>query len=75
MIGYKLTNEQKDSIQGIEFAEAQSFNCVQDINGVWFTFLSNKQVTIIKETQYNWILNCVKEEFIAPVFISPIFKK
>jgi hypothetical protein len=75
MIGYKLTIEQKDSIQGIEFAEAQSFNCVQDINGVWFTFLSNKQVTIIKETQYKWILNCVKEEFIAPIFISPIFKK
>jgi len=34
MLGYQLTEEQKDQIQGQQFAPFQCFNCVQDINGV-----------------------------------------
>ena len=64
MIGYKLTIEQKESIHQVEFADAQAFNCVQDINEVWFTFISEQQIEFIKGTQFEWIFNCVQEEFI-----------
>ena len=72
MIGYKLTIEQKDSIQGVEFADAQAFNCVQDINDVWFTFLSQQQKTLIEGTQFAWILNCEQAEYVRPVIDLPI---
>ena len=64
MIGYKLTTEQKNSIQGIEFAPFQEFNCVQDINNEWFTFFSDQQIEFIKGTQFEWILNCEQREYI-----------
>jgi hypothetical protein len=72
MIGYKLTIEQKDSIQGVQFADAQAFNCVQDINDVWFTFLSEQQIPFIVGTQFEWILNCEQEEYVPPVKDTPI---
>ena len=74
MIGYKLTIEQKDSIQGVQFADAQAFNCVQDINDVWFTFLSNQQIPLIEGTQFGWILNCEQAEYVPPVKDTPIIE-
>jgi hypothetical protein len=71
MIGYKLTIEQKDTIQGIEFAEFQAFNCVQDINDVWFTFLSEQQIPLIEGTQFEWVLDCEQAEYVRPIIISP----
>ena len=64
MIGYKLTIEQKESIQGVEFSDAQAFNCVEDINNEWFTFISEQQIEFIKGTQFQWILNCEQCEYI-----------
>ena len=64
MIGYKLTLEQKEDIQGKEYAPYQVFNCVQDINGVWFTFLTNDDKRAIIATQYEWLLFCPQEEYI-----------
>lgn len=73
MKGYKLTTEQKESIQGIEFADAQAFNCVQDINDEWFTFITEQQIEFIKDTEWNWILNCDKGEYIEkPSSLFPI---
>ena len=43
MIGYILTIEQKESIQGVEFAPYECFNCAQDINGVWYNFMTETQ--------------------------------
>ena len=74
MIGYKLTIEQKDSIQEVEFADAQAFNCVQDINGEWFTFISDQQKPFIVGTQFEWILNCEQSEYVAPVIDWTIFE-
>jgi hypothetical protein len=71
MIGYKLTIEQKDTIQGIEFSEFQAFNCVQDINDVWFTFISEQQKLLIKGTQFAWILDCEQAEYVPPIIIPP----
>lgn len=64
MIGYILTIEQKDSIQGVQYAPYQDFNCVQDINDVWFTFLTDEDKRLIIGTEWEWILACPQEEYI-----------
>ena len=71
MIGYKLTIEQKDSIQEVEFADAQAFNCVQDINDQWFTFISEQQKPFIVGTQFKWVLDCEQGKYVPPVIILP----
>ena len=71
MIGYKLTIDQKESIQGVKFADAQGFNCVQDINEVWFTFLTEQQIPLIEGTQFAWILLCEQVEYVPPIINSP----
>jgi len=57
MIGYTLTPEQKDLIQGQYYAPYQFFNCVQDINGVWFLFLSDEDKPEVAITEYAWVLD------------------
>ncbi|MFY7884563.1 MAG: hypothetical protein ACOVOV_06940 [Dolichospermum sp.] len=66
MIGYVLTIEQKEDIQGKEYAPYQIFNCVQDINDVWFTFLTNYDKISIIRTEYKWLLSCPQGEYIPP---------
>jgi hypothetical protein len=57
MIGYILTQEQKEQIQGQEFAPFEHFNCVQDINNVWFNFVTEQQKPLVESSEYAWILN------------------
>jgi hypothetical protein len=64
MIGYILTIEQKDSIQGVEYAPYQTFNCVQDINDVWFTFLTDEDKRLIIGTEWEWIIFCPQGEYV-----------
>ena len=71
MIGYKLTIEQKESIQGQEYAPYQVLNCVQDINDIWYTFLTDEDKIIIENIEYKWILDCKEAEYVPP--ISPPF--
>ena len=52
MVGYILTIQEKESIQGKEYAPYQFFNCVQDINAVWYTFLTDEDKVIIASNQY-----------------------
>ena len=66
MIGYILTIEQENDIQGQEYAPYQYFNCVQDINDVWFTFLTNDDKRAIIGTQYEWLLLCPQGEYVPP---------
>lgn len=66
MIGYKLTLKQKEAIQGAEFSDATFFNCVEDINGVWFLFLSEQDTANLSD-EYNYILDLPKEEFVPPI--------
>jgi len=66
IIGYILTIEQKDSIQGVEFAPYEIFSCVQDINDIWYTFLTEEQKVLILDTQWNWILTLPEAEYIPP---------
>jgi hypothetical protein len=66
MIGYILTEEQKNSIQGVEYASYECFNCVQDINGVWFNFITNQQILQVESSQYAWILELPEGEYTPP---------
>lgn len=71
MIGYILTVEQKELIQGQFYASFQCFNCVQDINGIWFTFLTDEDKAIIDTTDFNWLLECEQIEYIPPIPNNP----
>ena len=71
MIGYTLTPEQKDSIQGQYYTPYQFFNCVADINGVWFLFLSDEDKAEILGTAYDWILDLTESQYTPP--ITPLF--
>jgi len=66
MKGYQLTIEQKESIQGVEYTPYQFFNCVQDINTVWFTFLSESDIVAITDSEWSWILDCPLVEYVPP---------
>lgn len=64
MIGYILTETEKDAIQGKEFAPFQRFNCVQDINDVWFNFVTEQQIPLVEASQYAWVLECPQGEYV-----------
>ena len=65
IIGYILTQEQYVQIQGQHYTEYQIFNCVQNIDGVWFLILSTQDKQDILETQWEWILVLPEGEFVA----------
>lgn len=65
-IGYILTNEQKDQVQGQYYTPYQFFNCVADINGVWFLFLSDEDKPEVEASQYAWVLKCPQGEYVPP---------
>jgi len=72
MIGYKLTLTQKEDIQGKEYAPYQCFNCVQDINNIWFTFLTDEDKLILVNSNYKWLLDCPQAEYVPPIFTNKI---
>ena len=65
MIGYILTTEQKDIIQGVFFATDIFFNCVQDINDVWFLFLSDQDKEVLP-SEYQYLLDLPQAEYTPP---------
>lgn len=65
-IGYILSESQKDQVQGQFYAPYEFFNCVQDINGVWFLFLSEQDKAQVAETEYAWLLQCPEGEYVPP---------
>lgn len=66
MIGYILTEEQKEPIQNQEFAPFERFNCVQDIDGTWFNFVSEQQIPQVEASQYAWVLTLPQAEYTPP---------
>jgi len=66
MIGYILTETEKNSINGKFYSTVQFFYCSQNVNGIWFILLSEDDKKIIINTNYKWILDCPKSEFIPP---------
>jgi hypothetical protein len=66
MIGYTLTPDQYNQIQGKEFAPYECFNCVKDINGIWFNFVTEQQIPQVESSQYAWVLDLPEAEYIPP---------
>jgi hypothetical protein len=66
MIGYILTPEQYNEVQGQFYTPYEFFNCVQDINGVWYLFLSDQDKTQVTGTEYAWLLQCPTGEYTPP---------
>lgn len=67
MIGYILTIEQEQEVQGQYYTPYQFFNCVQDINGAWFLFLSDEDKVEVAPTEWAWILELPKGDYVPPL--------
>jgi hypothetical protein len=66
MIGYILTNTEYNQIQGVFYTEFQFFNCVQDINNIWYLLLSDEDKIAVEFSQYSYILNLPTSQYIPP---------
>ena len=66
MIGYILTAEQKEEIQGVFFTDNIFFNCVQDIHETWFLFLSAQDIEILP-IEFQYILQLPTGEYVPPL--------
>ena len=66
MIGYILTEQQYNQVQGKFYAPYEFFNCVQDIDGVWFLFLSQQDKEQILDTDWDWLLTLPEGEYTPP---------
>ena len=67
MIGYILTVDEKDQIQGQYYTDYQFFNCVQDINDVWYLLLSDEDQPEVEASQYAWVLDLPQGEYTPPL--------
>ena len=56
MIGYILTPQQYEQVEGQYYTEYQFFYCVKDINDIWFLTPSTQDKQEILNTEWNWIL-------------------
>lgn len=69
--GRIVTNEQATELQGVFIDDDTFFNFVQDINGVYFLFLSEQDEIDIAQTQYAYLLEIPLSPYIPPT--SPPF--
>lgn len=65
MIGYKLTQEEANSIRGKEFADGQFFNPVPDINGDEFIFQG--EIDGCVNEKYMWVKDLSQSEYVPPI--------
>jgi hypothetical protein len=64
MEGRIVTNQQAEELQGVFFDSDTFFNFVQDINDVYFLFLSSSDEVDIAPTEYAYLLEIPLSEFI-----------
>jgi hypothetical protein len=57
MEGRIVTNQQAEDLQGVFFDSDTFFNFVQDINDVYFLFLSEQDEADIASTEYAYLLD------------------
>ena len=63
MIGYILTEEQYNEVQGKFITPYLFINCVQDINGTWFFFGNEQDKEAFKDSEYMWLFDCSQGEY------------
>lgn len=66
MEGRIVTNEQAEQLQGVFIDDDTFFNFVQDINGIYFLFLSEQDEIDIAQTQYDYLLEIPLSPYIPP---------
>lgn len=66
MDGRIVTNEQAAELQGVFIDDDTFFNFVQDINGIYFLFLSEQDEADILPTQYAYLLEIPLSPYTPP---------
>ena len=64
MEGRIVTNETAQELQGVFFDSDTFFNFVQDINDLYFLFLSSSDAADIAPTEYAYLLEIPLSEYI-----------
>ncbi|NBP60321.1 MAG: hypothetical protein EBR30_21095 [Cytophagia bacterium] len=64
--GRIVTNEQAENLQGVFFHSDTFFNFVQDINGIYFLFLSQQDEIDVAQTQYAYLLEIPLSPYTPP---------
>jgi hypothetical protein len=70
MIGYKLTNTQRDELVGQQFAPDQYFNPVPDIDDVYFIF--EGEVENCVNPEFMWVKELPEAEYVPPIIGQPL---
>jgi len=66
MEGRIVTNEQAEQLQGVFIDHDTFFNFVQDINGVYFLFLSEQDEQDVAQTEYDPLLQIPLSPYTPP---------
>ena len=66
MQGRIETNQQAEELQGTFIDADTFFNFVQDINGVYFLFLSEQDEIDLANTPYAYLLEIPLSPYVAP---------
>ena len=64
--GRIVTNEQAEQLQGVFIDDDTFFNFVQDINGIYFLFLSEQDEHDIAKTEYASLLQIPLSPYTPP---------
>jgi hypothetical protein len=66
MEGRIVTNQQANELQGVFIDADTFFNFVQDINGIYFLFLSEQDEIDVAQTQYAYLLDIPLSPYTPP---------
>jgi len=66
MEGRIVTNKQANELQGTFIDADTFFNFVQDINGIYFLFLSEQDEQDVSNTEYAYLLNIPLSPYTPP---------
>jgi hypothetical protein len=66
MEGRIVTNQTANDLQGVFIDADTFFNFVQDINGVYFLFLSEQDEIDIAKTEYDYLLDIPLSPYTPP---------
>jgi hypothetical protein len=66
MEGRIVTEQQANELQGVFIDADTFFNFVQDINGVYFLFLSEQDEIDVAQTQYAYLLDIPLSPYTPP---------
>ena len=72
MEGRIVTNQQAEQLQGVFFDSDTFFNFVQDINDVYFLFLSSSDEVDIAPTEYAYLLDIPLSPYVPQPTPTPL---